>query len=238
MWSGTLLELLNMISRKYIVYYEDYLTFARVCKSWHSAAALGDYSNGPPSQFPSLLLAEKEDDGWEFREFFLLSNKSIRKIRLPEAYGKVCRSSCGWIVTVGHDHAAQLINPLSRETINLLEDIYTTLTVDILEPVSHFLEAARENLSLKICRCLKITKLPTFNLPHCRGNTCSLAATEDSFPASLAITEGEAIYDYCWYPYMFASSAFLISVTSLSNVLIILSYKSEGNQNLSTLIVS
>ncbi|GJU18146.1 hypothetical protein Tco_1146112 [Tanacetum coccineum] len=60
------------------------------------------------------------------------------------------------------------------------------------------------------------------------GNTCSLAATEDSFPASLAITEGEAIYDYCWYPYMFASSAFLISVTSLSNVLIILSYKSEG----------
>ncbi|GJU39903.1 ribonuclease H-like domain-containing protein [Tanacetum coccineum] len=87
--------------------------------SWHSAAALGDYSNGPPSQFPSLLLAEKEDDGREFRKFFLLSNKSIRKIRLPEAYGKVCRSSCGWIVTVGHDHAAQLINPLSRETINL-----------------------------------------------------------------------------------------------------------------------
>nr|GEW97432.1 hypothetical protein [Tanacetum cinerariifolium] len=35
--------------------------------------------------------------------------------------------------------------------------------------------------------------------------TCSSAATEDSFPASLAITEGEAIYDYCWYPYMSAS---------------------------------
>ncbi|GJV77185.1 phospholipase-like protein [Tanacetum coccineum] len=40
--------------------------------------------------------------------------------------------------------------------------------VDILEPVSHFLEAARENLSLKICRSLKITKLPTFTVPHCR----------------------------------------------------------------------
>ncbi|GKB93237.1 hypothetical protein Tco_0979374 [Tanacetum coccineum] len=37
------------------------------------------------------------------------------------------------------------------------------------------------------------------------GNTCSSATTEDSFPASLAITEGEAIYDYCWYPYMSAS---------------------------------
>ncbi|GKB15304.1 hypothetical protein Tco_0849227, partial [Tanacetum coccineum] len=119
MWSGMLLELLNMISRKYIVYYEDYLTFARVCKSWHAAPARGEYSNGPPSWFPSLLLAEKDKDGREFRGLFLLSDKSIRKIRLPEAYGKVCRSSCGWLITAGRDDAAQLINPLSRETINL-----------------------------------------------------------------------------------------------------------------------
>ncbi|PWA57808.1 hypothetical protein CTI12_AA405720 [Artemisia annua] len=84
-----------------------------------AAAVHSDYSNGPPSRFPSLLLAEKEKDGQEFRELFLLSNKSIRKIRLPEAYGKVCRSSYGWLVTIGYDHAIQLINPLSRETINL-----------------------------------------------------------------------------------------------------------------------
>ncbi|PWA54718.1 hypothetical protein CTI12_AA433340 [Artemisia annua] len=64
-------------------------------------------------------LVEKKKDGREFRELFLLSNKSIRKIRLPEAYGKVCRSSCGWLLTVGCDHAIQLINPLSREIINL-----------------------------------------------------------------------------------------------------------------------
>ncbi|GJT90723.1 hypothetical protein Tco_1079568 [Tanacetum coccineum] len=96
MWSGMLLELLNMISRKYIVYYEDYLTFARVCKSWHSAAALGDYSNGPPSQFPSLLLAEKEDDGREFRKFFLLSNKSIRRFTRPQKSKWKYRSCMGW----------------------------------------------------------------------------------------------------------------------------------------------
>ncbi|PWA49484.1 hypothetical protein CTI12_AA481930 [Artemisia annua] len=75
-------------------------------------------SNGPPSRFPSLMLAEKNDDK-EFRELFLLSNKIIRKIRLPEVYGKLCMSSCGWLLTVGDDHASQLINPLSRETINL-----------------------------------------------------------------------------------------------------------------------
>ncbi|GKC80667.1 hypothetical protein Tco_1131441, partial [Tanacetum coccineum] len=34
--------------------------------SWHSAAAWGDNLNGPPSRFPSLSLAEKEDDGREF----------------------------------------------------------------------------------------------------------------------------------------------------------------------------
>ncbi|GJX76112.1 hypothetical protein Tco_0322923 [Tanacetum coccineum] len=88
-------------------------------KSWHVAPARGEYSNGPPSRFPSLLLAEKDKDGREFRGLFLLSDKSIRKIRLPEAYGKVCRSTCGWLITAGRDDAAQLINPLSRETINL-----------------------------------------------------------------------------------------------------------------------
>nr|GEW97431.1 hypothetical protein [Tanacetum cinerariifolium] len=51
---------------------------------------------------------------------------------------------------------------------------------------------------------LSIFTLPDFE--NCREEkTCSSAATEDSFPASLAITEGEAIYDYCWYPYMSTS---------------------------------
>ncbi|PWA94809.1 hypothetical protein CTI12_AA055750 [Artemisia annua] len=74
--------------------------------------------NGPLSRLPSLMLSEKKDDE-EFRELFLLSNKSIHKIRLPEVYGKLCMSSCGWLVTVGDDYAAHLINPLSREIINL-----------------------------------------------------------------------------------------------------------------------
>ncbi|GJZ92405.1 hypothetical protein Tco_0664470 [Tanacetum coccineum] len=75
-------------------------------------------SNGPPSRLPSLVLADKSYNQ-ESRELFLLSNKSIRKIRLPEAYGKQCRSSCGWLLTFGKDFASQLINPLSREIINL-----------------------------------------------------------------------------------------------------------------------
>ncbi|GKC03776.1 hypothetical protein Tco_0995386, partial [Tanacetum coccineum] len=121
-WSEMLREILDLVAQKYVTFYEDYPSFAGVCKSWRLAAVHNartcHNSNGPPSRFPSLMLAEKSEDK-EFRELFLLSNKSIRKIRLPEAYGKLCMSSCGWLLTVGDDNASQLINPLSRETINL-----------------------------------------------------------------------------------------------------------------------
>ncbi|GJX87963.1 hypothetical protein Tco_0339977 [Tanacetum coccineum] len=118
-WSEMLPEVLDIIAQKYITCYEDYPSFAGVCKSWRLAAARTYHnSNGPPSRFPSLLLVENRDDQ-ESRELFLLSNKSIRKIRLPEVYDKSCRSSCGWLLTVGEDFASQLINPLSREIINL-----------------------------------------------------------------------------------------------------------------------
>nr|GEW49465.1 bulb-type lectin domain-containing protein [Tanacetum cinerariifolium] len=64
------------------------------------------------------MLADKSDDQ-EFRELFLFSNKSIRKTRLPEAYGLAPGSSCGWLLTVREDFSSQLINPLSREITNL-----------------------------------------------------------------------------------------------------------------------
>nr|GEY08185.1 hypothetical protein [Tanacetum cinerariifolium] len=112
-------EVLDIIAQKYITCYEDYPSFACVCKSWRLAAARTyRNSNGPPSRLPSLVLADKSYNQ-ESRDLFLLSNKSIRKIRLPGAYGKQCRSSCGWLLTFGKDFTSQLINPLSREIINL-----------------------------------------------------------------------------------------------------------------------
>nr|GEV09744.1 hypothetical protein [Tanacetum cinerariifolium] len=61
--------------------------------------------------------------------------------------------------------------------------------VDILEPVSHFLEAARENLSLKICRSLKITKLPTFTVPHCRVHSRCRKNDDDIGATQVEISE-------------------------------------------------
>ncbi|GJW60540.1 trifunctional UDP-glucose 4,6-dehydratase/UDP-4-keto-6-deoxy-D-glucose 3,5-epimerase/UDP-4-keto-L-rhamnose-reductase RHM1-like protein [Tanacetum coccineum] len=66
-----------------------------VCKSWRLAATRTYHnSNGPPSRLPSLMLAVKSD-----REIFLFQRASARY--------------------VGKDFASQLINPLSREIINL-----------------------------------------------------------------------------------------------------------------------
>nr|GEY58430.1 hypothetical protein [Tanacetum cinerariifolium] len=73
------------------------------------------------TSFPvAIFNACKKSDDYESRELFLLSNKSIRKIRLPQINGKAWwYSSCGWLLTGGKDFASQLINPLSREIINL-----------------------------------------------------------------------------------------------------------------------
>ncbi|GKF55914.1 hypothetical protein Tco_0166254, partial [Tanacetum coccineum] len=84
-WSEKLPELLVVLAHKYIVYYEDYLSFARVCKSWHSAALVAAKGNGPPSRLPSLMPSEKKGDA-DFHYLFLLPNETIRKIRLPEVY--------------------------------------------------------------------------------------------------------------------------------------------------------
>lgn len=34
---------------------------------------------------------------------------------------------------------------------------------------------------------------------------CSLVSEEDSYAAQLVVSEGESVYDFCWYPYMSAS---------------------------------
>nr|GEZ27112.1 hypothetical protein [Tanacetum cinerariifolium] len=121
-WFEMLHEVLDIIAQKYITFYEDYLSFACVCMSWCLAAARTYHnSTGPPSWLPSLIFLVESKDDKKSCELFFLSNKSIRKIRFREAYGKVYTSSCGWLLTVGEDFTTQLLIPLSHEIINLLK---------------------------------------------------------------------------------------------------------------------
>nr|GEW74289.1 putative F-box protein At5g55150 [Tanacetum cinerariifolium] len=120
-------EVLDLIADKHITCYEDYPSFAGVCKSWRLAAARTHHnSNGPPSRFPSLMLAEKSDDN-ECCELFLLSNKSICKIRLPEIYGKERCSSCGWLLTAAEDELKAFDDEFSRydrpDMFDIIEDL-------------------------------------------------------------------------------------------------------------------
>ncbi|XP_071695641.1 F-box protein SKIP23-like [Rutidosis leptorrhynchoides] len=124
-WSVMIPEILDIIAKKHNLFYEDYICFAGVCKSWRSAAARAAH-NGLPSHFPSLLLADKTEDYVTKKyclddhiELFCLSNKCIRTIRLPEGSGKLCMFSGGLLLTIGDDFGLKLINPFSHEIINL-----------------------------------------------------------------------------------------------------------------------
>ncbi|XP_043688724.1 telomerase Cajal body protein 1 isoform X2 [Telopea speciosissima] len=51
---------------------------------------------------------------------------------------------------------------------------------------------------------LRVFNLPgNFDVNHV--DACSPTADEDSFVANVVASEGESVYDYCWYPYMSAS---------------------------------
>lgn len=54
---------------------------------------------------------------------------------------------------------------------------------------------------------LRLFMLPANGNEHLSDSACSVATdeVEDSFAANLVVTEGESIYDFCWYPFMSAS---------------------------------
>ncbi|XP_042505625.1 uncharacterized protein LOC122082219 [Macadamia integrifolia] len=69
--------------------------------------------------YPSilLLLAIKEDS--DSRGFYSLSTKKVYQLNLPEARGRKCFSSCGWLITLGLDLEIHLFNPFSRTRVQI-----------------------------------------------------------------------------------------------------------------------
>ncbi|XP_043705369.1 putative F-box protein At5g55150 [Telopea speciosissima] len=63
------------------------------------------------------MLAEKEDS--DNHGFYSLSTQKVYHLNLPEARGRKCWSSCGWLITLGLDLEFHLLNPFSREQIRL-----------------------------------------------------------------------------------------------------------------------
>ncbi|XP_071702928.1 putative F-box protein At5g55150 [Rutidosis leptorrhynchoides] len=174
-------ELLDIVAQKHFDYYEDYLNFSGVSKSWHSIAVQAvtkvkvSYTNGLLSRLPSLFLGEKKEDV-EFRELFFLSNNTIRKIRLPEAYVKSCVSSSGWLLTVGDDYVTKLVNPLSRETFDL-PDMFEHADYD--DGIRKVLFSSQSQMVVVLWGCLKLTFCCIGDVNWTRIETCWHGAIHD-----------------------------------------------------------
>lgn len=117
-WSELLHDLLILISKR-ITSYEDFIAFGGVCTSWRLAATKPNFISKSP-QIPWLMLAEKETNHKNLREFFIPSKGKIHKVMLPEASKRRCLSSRGWLLTIGENGVdANLMHPFSRVQIQL-----------------------------------------------------------------------------------------------------------------------
>ncbi|XP_027084874.1 probable F-box protein At1g44080 isoform X1 [Coffea arabica] len=115
-WSSLLPDLLVSIAIK-IQLVEDFMAFRGVCTSWRAAAHVDKFVKSWP-KVPLLMLAEKEDS--DDREFYSLSRGRIwRTLSLPEAKGKKCIESRGWLMTIGKSGDVNLLHPFSGVQIEL-----------------------------------------------------------------------------------------------------------------------
>jgi hypothetical protein len=77
--------------------YEDFAAVSGVCKSWRMASTRENFKS--PSLVPWLTLADhKNSEGKILHEFFSISRSQVHKIILPEAEGKWCLTSQGWLM--------------------------------------------------------------------------------------------------------------------------------------------
>ena len=122
-WSSLHYDLLVLIVRR-IPLYDDFIAFGGVCQSWRFSLKQYSTSQRIPKT-PCLMLAEKEGSSY-LRGFFSLNlslSKGIggmtRQVLLPQAYGKMCFSSQGWLITIGKNLRIKLLHPFLRLQIKL-----------------------------------------------------------------------------------------------------------------------
>ncbi|GMN26758.1 hypothetical protein TIFTF001_047830 [Ficus carica] len=96
--------------------YKDFVAFSEVCHSSRDFCSKMEWDGGPKP--PCLMLSEKP--GCSSRPFFSLHNSRVFMLDLPAAIGRsIWGSPHGWLVTVGPELDAQLMNPISQVCVNL-----------------------------------------------------------------------------------------------------------------------
>ncbi|KAH7841427.1 hypothetical protein Vadar_029758 [Vaccinium darrowii] len=114
-WAELQRDLLIEIAKRG-AFLEDFSVFSRVCRSWRSVAVKENFKGS--QQFPWLMLAEENNS--DYRGFVSATEGNlIGKLLLPEAKGKRCLETLGWLVTVSAAGDMNLLDPISRFQIPL-----------------------------------------------------------------------------------------------------------------------
>ncbi|KAL3837922.1 hypothetical protein ACJIZ3_022513 [Penstemon smallii] len=142
-WATLPTDILVLIAER-LEFFEDFIVFCVVCKSWRSVTSILGKSRTLPPRFPWVMLTdiaeknypkvtedidsrdllvkevEKNDhiEGMNKRRFFSFSTSKIYEFELPEATRKKCLGvSYGWLMTVGYDLQINLLHPFTRQQI-------------------------------------------------------------------------------------------------------------------------
>ncbi|XP_049362065.1 F-box protein At2g26160-like [Solanum verrucosum] len=131
-WEELPVDLLVKIANRVKVM-EDFIALRAVCTSWRVAITKDDMFS---PQVPLLMLnATKDNKYHKYREFYSLSKKKVVRVVLPEARGRDCVSSEGWLCTMScYRKKMNLLHPFSRTQIQLppLISLVVSLGVKIM----------------------------------------------------------------------------------------------------------
>ncbi|KAG8662098.1 hypothetical protein MANES_01G063800v8 [Manihot esculenta] len=108
-WSDLPSDLLLQIAQK-INSFEDLFAFSLVSRAWNERSS---------NTAPWLILPEKNGTGSESREFLSLYRGRVYRLLLPEAKGKQCLSSQGWLMIIEFHRVISLVHPISHLKISL-----------------------------------------------------------------------------------------------------------------------
>ncbi|KAF7149709.1 hypothetical protein RHSIM_Rhsim02G0224500 [Rhododendron simsii] len=114
-WAELPEDILVLIAKQ-ITLFEDFLFFSGVCRSWRFVAVNDNFKGS--EQIPWLMLSNKDKP--DERQFVSIRKGGvIRTVNLPEARGKRCLETLGWLVTTSEDGDINLFHPFTRVLINL-----------------------------------------------------------------------------------------------------------------------
>ncbi|KAK9944571.1 hypothetical protein M0R45_010132 [Rubus argutus] len=151
-WSDLPQDLVGSLVKRPEVSLEGFIVLAGVCKSWRLATTR---TCRLTHQVPFLMLPENEDKDDNICEFYNFTREKIYHLDLPEAKGRRCYSSLGWLFTIKlpdfytfKGHAGKLYSA----GIRLFDDIKKFVLSSSPVGASSYIVIALGETKLQFCR--------------------------------------------------------------------------------------